>query len=183
TLQPVALLASGKDVYAGGVASYSFDARTFVFLPVAHAPSMIKRSATNFVVLHNPDDGYEVTHFRFTGITDGACYQSDGRTPVYVGDFITVQQGETGLIFEGATNGSVTAVSCLNATINGTGTASTTLNFGVPQGPVFSLSGANYSISENSGAVRVTVQKWGGGAASVNLTTADGTAVAYDADS
>jgi hypothetical protein len=129
---------------------------------------MIKRSATHFVVLRNPNDGYEVTHFRITGATGGACYQGDGLTPVNVGDFITVQQGEAGLIFVGATNGTVTAVSSLNSTTDGAGTASTTLNFGVPQGPVFSFSSANYSVSENSNTVRVTVRKWGTGAATMH---------------
>jgi len=162
-------------VYVGGYG--------FAFFPVADAPSMVKRSPTSLVVLRNPDDGYEVTHFQITGITGGTLHQSRDITPINVGDFITTDQGEAGLIFAGAIDGTVSAVSSLNATTNGTGTASATLNFGAPQGPVFSFSSANYLVSKASNTVRITVRKWGGGAAEVNLTTADGTAVAYDSNS
>jgi Calx-beta domain/Domain of unknown function (DUF5122) beta-propeller len=182
------LLGSGRDVYVGGdFSDIGGEARSrFAFLPVADAPSMVKRSPTSLVVLRNSEDGYEVTHFQINGITGGSLYlanQTNGITQINVGDFITTDQGEAGLIFMGATNGTASAVSSLNATTNGTGTASTILDFGVPQGPVFSFSSASYSVSEDSKTVRVTVRKWGSGPARVTLTTADGTAVAYDLDS
>src|SRR5262249_20692946 len=51
------------------------------------------------------------------------------------------------------------------------------------QKPVFSFSAADYTISEASNVVRVTVQKWGVGTGAVSVATSDGTALAYDFDS
>src|SRR6185503_4027561 len=104
------------------------------------------------------------------------------QTRINPGDFITVQQGQAGLLFAGASNGTITAVSALNDTPDGAGTAATTLDFSAPQPPVFSFSAADYVVAENSNAVRIIVRKHGGGAASVSVATADALAVAYDLD-
>src|SRR6185503_14494624 len=61
-------LASGRDVHLGY--------QTLAFFPVADAPVMVKLLGTNFAILRNAEDGYEVTHFRITGVTGGVLYQS-----------------------------------------------------------------------------------------------------------
>jgi len=174
-LSHVSLLPVGRNVYAG--------AQGFAFFPKAEAPSMIKRSPTEFVVLRNPANGYEVTHFQIVGVTGGVLYKNDGTNRINIGDFISINDGAAGLLFAGTSNGTVSAVSSLNKTTNGIGSESTTLDFGAPQGPVFRFASPSYSISESSNQIRVTVQKWGTGAATVQYATYDGTAVAYDPDS
>jgi hypothetical protein len=183
-----ALLTSGSDLYLGG--SFQFvggsdlsgiDAAPrngFAFLPVADAPVFIMPSPPNFTLARNPADGPEVTHFRIIGITGGTLTLTGGVTQVSTGAFITVEQGSAGLVFFG-TNGTVTAVSALENTTNGAGTASSTLNIGGPApGPVFSFASAAYSVVENGGSVVLSVRKHGAGAASVSYATASGSASA-----
>lgn len=171
----VPFLAVGRDVYLG--------ATGLGFIPIADAPTMVKRSATNLLILRNPEDGYEVTHFRIIRITGGTLYQSDGQTQIHPGDFITIQQGESGVVFQGATNGTVSAVSALNDAPDGAGTRWSTLNLSAPQSPIFRFSAAEYRVAENSNAVQVTIHKLGEGPANVNVVTADALAVSYDYDS
>ncbi len=182
-----ALLSVGQDLYVGGAfqyiggsSSYAPDAAArngFALLAVADAPVMIQSSVNNFFLVPNAADGPEVTHFRITGISGGSLFLKDGVTPVHAGDFISVAQGAEGLVFAGS-SGLITAVSALNDTPNGAGTAATTLNLGSAQAPVFSFSSPTYSVTEDGGFVVVSVRKQGIGAASVNYATADGTAVA-----
>ncbi len=47
----------------------------------------------------NAGDGAEVSHFKISGITNGALYLADGVTRIDDGDFIAVSQGQAGLKF------------------------------------------------------------------------------------
>jgi hypothetical protein len=183
----VALLTVGEDVYAGGgFTSVGGAARSsFAFLPVADAPILIQDTNSTIIVSRNPADGLEVTHFRITGITGGTLFQADGVTPVSVGDFITVNQGTSGLRFTAAPDAiqsNIKAVSALNDTPAGAGNRETLLDLSVPQPPVFSFSSATFSFSEDQTFAVLTVNKRRPGAASVNYVVMSGTAVRYDAD-
>jgi hypothetical protein len=184
-LRMLALLVNGDDVYVGG----SFDQiggesrYGLALLALAEAPSMIQGSNSTVIVTRNPGDGLEVTHFQITGIAGGTLFHSDGITPINVGDFITAEQGGAGLNFVGTgTNGSVTAVSALNDTQAGAGSAATTLDFSVNHRPVFRFSSASYSVREDmmGSLVTLTVKKLRPGAASVSFALQPGSAVPYD---
>jgi len=62
------------------------------------------QSTLGLVILHNPVDGAEVTHFKITSITSGALFLNDGVTAVINGTFITAAQGALGLRFSPATH-------------------------------------------------------------------------------
>lgn len=75
-------------------------------LPVADPPVVPAGLTTKedtptapIVITRNPHDGAEVTHFRITGIENGTLTLSDGVTPVADGDFISVVDGNNGVIF------------------------------------------------------------------------------------
>ncbi|MFV8570620.1 DUF4347 domain-containing protein, partial [Marinobacter sp. SBS5] len=57
------------------------------------------QSTSGLVILPNPADGSEVTHYKVSGITNGALYKNDGITQINNGDFITVAEGSAGLKF------------------------------------------------------------------------------------
>jgi hypothetical protein len=185
--QQGAILPSGSDLYVGGPfqaigGSYpgapDATARNgFAFLAVADAPTIVKTSSTNLMILPNSGDGLEIGYFQITAISGATLYQSDGVTPINPGDFITAAQGAAGLIFSG-TNGVVTAVAGLNSTSCGAGTAATTLSMNATQLPVFSFSTPTYSVTEETGFVSITINKQGSGAASVHFATANGSAIA-----
>ncbi len=172
------LLLRGKGVYAGGYFSKAsgLDRQSLVFLPVVGAPQLLQDNATDFFVARNAADGGEVTHFRFNAISGGTLYRSDGVTPVNVGDFITVAEGDAGLKF--VSGGSVTVVSAINNTPNGAGSASSVLTMVTNPIPIFKFSAASYSVREGQGSVIVTVRKFGNGAATVNYATSDITTAA-----
>jgi hypothetical protein len=85
-------------------------------------------------------DGAEVSHFKISGITNGALYLADGVTRIDDGDFITVSQGEAGVRFtpaEGSTeNGSFNVASSENgvsvSTQSGIATATITVLTAAP---------------------------------------------------
>lgn len=136
----VGLTANGTDVYVIG----DFDnvggttRRGFAFLPVADAPLLSQGSNSSIFIHRNPMDGPEVTHFRITSIRGGDLVLAGRTESINVGDFITVEQGEIGLRFiaDGTTPPAVTAVSALNATPDGAGTAETTLSVTDPSVPI-----------------------------------------------
>jgi hypothetical protein len=173
---PLPLLINGADLYAGGVFTNigGLPRDGFAFLPVADAPTMFQNSASSLVIGPNANDGAEITHFRITGITNVNLFLPDGVTPVRTNDFVTLAQAMAGLQISGTT-GTVVAVSALNDTLAGAGTAATTLNVIVSPPATFTLAFATYSARE-SGSLAIAVKKVGTGSGSVNYTTLSGSA-------
>lgn len=175
---PYALLTAGRDLYVGGQFSEigSADRFGFAFLPVAHAPQLIQDTPTNLFIFPNGADGPEITHFQITNVSVGALYLSDGVTPVNPGNFITLAQGAAGLKFAPA--GTITAVSTLNNTPAGAGTAAASLTMITNPTPVFKFSAPTYSVIEGQQTyIVIAVRKYGSGAGTVNYATSDITAV------
>ncbi|MFT5366863.1 MAG: putative repeat protein (TIGR01451 family), partial [Candidatus Latescibacterota bacterium] len=76
---------------------------------VADTPSItnattIEDVPATVVVVRNPLDGEEVTHFKVTAISNGALFLSDGTTPISDGDFVFFAEGYAGLKFAPAPN-------------------------------------------------------------------------------
>ena len=79
--------------------------------PVADTPSVTgaatsedAQTTAGLVLSRSAVDGAEVTHFKITGISNGALYENDGTTPVGDGAFIPVAVGNAGLKFTPAAN-------------------------------------------------------------------------------
>ena len=51
------------------------------------------------VINRNAGDGSEVTHFKVSGITNGALYKNDGTTAISDGSYITFAEAQAGLKF------------------------------------------------------------------------------------
>ncbi|MFT3743531.1 MAG: Ig-like domain repeat protein [Pyrinomonadaceae bacterium] len=83
------------------------DADPTTIVGVAQTPNVSTASTVHgaqttsgLVILPNPSDGAEVTHFKITNILNGTLFQNDGTTPITAGSFITTAQGgPTGLRF------------------------------------------------------------------------------------
>ncbi len=92
----------------GGTAA---GAAIIVVTPVGDTPQVMNVSTDAGVqsglinLDRNANDGAEVTHFKISGITNGTLYLADGVTRIDNNDFITVGQGQAGLRFTPATNG------------------------------------------------------------------------------
>ena len=126
----LALAPNANNVYvAGDFDIIGGEARSgFALVATTGAPIMRQGLNSTVIIQRNSMDGPEVTHFRITEIQNGALFLSGTFAPVRPGNFITVEQGGTGLHFIGsASSASVTAVSALNSTTDGTGNAATTL--------------------------------------------------------
>jgi hypothetical protein len=180
------LLGVGDDCYVGGQFEQfgGLPRLGLAFLANLDAPVLQEGAGWSYTVTRNPEDGPEVTHFRIIYVTGGNLYLHDGRTPVREGEFITVAQGQAGLVFvpeAGNTNPpSITAAAALNDSIAGTSSLTTTLTFLGGSGvPYFKFSQPNYQVRENE-TLRIGVEKIGAGAGSVSYATRDGTALAGD---
>ena len=74
-------------------------------IPVGDTPTVSSISTDagvmtgSIVILPNPSDGPEVTHFQIINITNGSLFQQDGITPINNNDFITLAQGSGGVKF------------------------------------------------------------------------------------
>ena len=68
------------------------------------ATSEDAQTTAGLVLSRSAVDGAEVTHFKITGISNGALYENDGTTPVGDGAFIPVAVGNAGLKFTPAAN-------------------------------------------------------------------------------
>ena len=93
---------AGSDAGLGGSAVTA----SISVAPLADTPSITSavtsvntQTSSGLVVTRNPADGAEVTHFKVTGITRGTLFQHDGTTPIALGAFITVAEGNAGLRF------------------------------------------------------------------------------------
>jgi len=62
------------------------------------------QTLSGLMISRNAADGAEVTHFKVSGITNGALFKNNGTTPINNGDFITFAEGNVGLKFTPATN-------------------------------------------------------------------------------
>ena len=173
-----ALLVNNSDVYAGGtyVTIEGAQRGGFALLSVPHAPQLIQDTATDLFIFPNAADK-TTTHFQITAITGCSLFKSDGVTPVKAGDFITGTDGAAGLKIVSSTGstGSVTAVSSLNDTFSGAGTAAMTLTLSLTPPAAFMLGAATYSTKEG-GVLTIPVKKIGNGSGSVSYTTSSGTA-------
>ncbi len=89
-----------------------------------------KQTTSGLVVSRNPADGPEVTHFKVTNVTGGTLFLNDGSTPVAIGAFITVAQGNAGLRFtptpDSRETGHVTVQASVSASDAGLGGAPAT---------------------------------------------------------
>jgi len=124
------LAANGMDVYVVG----DFDTiggatrSGFAYLAVAQAPVITEAGGSTIFISRNPLDGPEVTHFGVTEVLGGSLYLASSLAAVKATDFITVDQGEAGLRFIGDGGArSITAVSAVNPSPDGAGSATTTL--------------------------------------------------------
>src|SRR5258708_24520464 len=84
---------------------------TITVNPVADTPSVTNattnedtQTTSGLVISRNAVDGAEVTHFKITGITNGALFQTDGTTPIANNAFITFAQAHAGITFTPAAN-------------------------------------------------------------------------------
>jgi len=86
---------------------------TFVLTvtPIADTPSVTNATSnedsqtfSGLVITRNPADGAEVSHYKITGISNGALFQHNGITPINNGDFILASEGSAGLRFIPAAN-------------------------------------------------------------------------------
>lgn len=88
------------------------------------------RTASGLVIQRNADDLGEVSHFRIDAITGGVLYLADGVTRIRDGDFITVAQGNAGLVFAPAvdsiSNGSFLVYGATGASPAAAGTEAAT---------------------------------------------------------
>ncbi len=75
---------------------------------VASATTLEDTQSGAIVLSPNPNDGSEVTHFRISNISGGALYQNNGVTAINNGDFITVNEGSSGLKFTPSPNSNAT---------------------------------------------------------------------------
>jgi fibronectin-binding autotransporter adhesin len=111
--------------------------------PVADTPSISNafttlntQTTSGLVVTRNAVDGSEVTHVKVTAISGGTLFQNNGTTPIAVGAFITVAQGNAGLKFtptaDSLTTGHVTiqAATCGADSCLGGGTATADIAIG-----------------------------------------------------
>lgn len=82
-------------------------AASITVTPIADTPSITNGSTTakgvqttsGLVVTRNAADGAEVTHFKLFAALNGTVFKHDGTTPINVGDFFTVAEGNAGLKF------------------------------------------------------------------------------------
>ena len=104
--------------------------------PVTDTPSVTNATTTvntqttsGLVISRNAADGVDVTHFKITNITGGACFKNNGSNQINNNDFITFAEGNAGLKFTPA----------LNSTANGSfdvqGATSNTGNGPVARAP------------------------------------------------
>ncbi len=172
---------------------------TFVLTvnPVADTPSVTDantdedtQTTSGLVISRNAVDGAEVTHFKITGITNGALFQNDGVTPISNGDFITFAQGNAGLRFtpalDSTANGSFNvqgATGNLDAALGGgIVTATITVN-AVNDAPVNSVPGPQTVIENgslvfspaNSNSISISDDDAGTNPVQVQLTATNGT--------
>jgi uncharacterized delta-60 repeat protein len=83
---------------------------TITVIPVGDTPQVASITTDEdtqsglIVINRNANDGTEVTHFRISGIANGALFQADGTTGIANGDFITYAQAQAGLTFTPSAN-------------------------------------------------------------------------------
>ncbi len=114
------------------------------------------QTAVELFISPHPDDGAEVTHFKITDITGGTLFLADNVTIVQEGDFITLDQARTGLIFvpdaDSNTDGNFNAQASTVENDSGLGgdLATATIEIdAVNDAPVATIT-ASYSINENT---------------------------------
>ena len=137
-----------------------------------------------------------MTHFRVLDIVGVTLTQSDGTTTVAAGDWVTAADGASGLKFTPLPNSppiqSVTVASAVTDSVDGTGTATSTIDLNPTPGSVeFSLGSVQYQASEGDlitvtgssvAAAVVDIVKTGtaGGQNSVDIELLPGTALRDD---
>lgn len=142
--------------------------------PVADTPSISNattaedmQTTSGLVVSRNVADGSEVTHFKITGITNGALFLNDGTTPVANGSFLTFAQANAGLRFapaanfvESATFGVQAATSSSDAGLGGGVVTATITITPANDAPDFVV-GANQTVRSRAGPQ--TIANWATG--------------------
>ncbi len=137
---------------------------TITVLPVADTPSVTNATtaedtqSTSGLVISTPD-GPEITHFKITGITNGALFQNDGTTPIAAGTFITFAEANAGLKFTpaahfyGSGSFSVQASTSADDTGLGGGTATASITVTQVTGPPSVTHGTTPEDTEITGLV------------------------------
>lgn len=87
----------------------------------ATTPAQVQ-TTSGLVIMRNPSDGAEVTHFKISALTSGTLYLHDGTTPIADGAFITVAQGDAGLRFTPANGFLGTVMFQVQAALDNAGT-------------------------------------------------------------
>ena len=129
---------------------------------IVNGPSHDGSRSDLIFIFPNEKDGPEVTHFRISDITHGTLYLADGTTRISDGEFITVAQGQEGLIFvpdpDSTSNGGFKAESSENGTSVAlqSHAATTTVPFSAPR-PRESSTEQELPRSENRQGRRETV--------------------------
>src|SRR5262249_10298892 len=100
---------------------------TITVNPVADTPSVTNattsedvQTTSGLVGTRNAADTTEVTHFKVTNIAHGTLFLHDGTTQVHDGDFVTFEDGNTGLRFTPDANFSGTATFEVQASLSDT---------------------------------------------------------------
>ncbi len=162
SFQIQASLSNDDSGLGGGLAT-----ATITIDPVADTPSITNattnedtRTASGLVTSRNAVDGSEVTHFKITGITNGALFKNDGVTEIHDGDFITFAEGNAGLKFTPAPDFFGTAAFKVQASVSNTDaglgggqvTATITVN-PVADTPSITNATTNEDVQSTSGLV------------------------------
>ncbi|HXJ56390.1 MAG TPA: Calx-beta domain-containing protein [Verrucomicrobiae bacterium] len=175
------LLVSGNKLFIGGQFARLGEQSRFGLaeLAVPSAPVLLKEANGRIVILRNPQDGPEVTHFRILAVSGGALSHCASGLPVAVGDFISVAEAEAGLCFASSGGSAlITAVSATGQNSASTAVVPASLDPLAASAPVFSFSQEEYAIEESKDRVNLTILKRGLGGGTVRVVTSNGTAVA-----
>ncbi len=88
-----------------GVATSTITVTPVGDTPVVADITTVEDTQSGLIVLDRAAvDTTEVSHFRISGISNGALFQADGTTAISNGDYITVAQGQAGLRFTPSSN-------------------------------------------------------------------------------
>jgi hypothetical protein len=184
---PVAnLLPRGRNVFLAGQFSRlrGVDRTGLGYVAIAHAPLITQNSEGAVILNRNALNNSEVTHFKITNVLGGTLFKS-GSQAVVPGDFISVDEGQTGLTFTPSSGlQQVSAVSALAPIPEAAGSESATATLNAGQGQVlFRFARQSVDVEEGQSVVQVTIQKIGQSAADVTLFTSPGTAIFFNSTS
>jgi len=174
------LLAYQGGIVAGGDFSMINGARAIDLgmLKPAAAPVVGLDEDGRILVVREPRNGDEVTHFRIDQILGGSLFLADGTTRIDGGDFITVAQGLEGLVWVPDIVGLVREIRVGAAFGEGLDTFGADLTSFDPAslGPLILFESFDFSAFEDAGSMEIRVRYTGSEAAAIDISVARGTA-------